>query len=159
MLDSQHRLDLGQNRRDASFDRGTFFRRALYHMEMIELRPLLRNAIATLFAVVAVGCHTTKNVNLVENPDATSRPSRIEVLTRSGASVTVYAPVIQRDSVRGFSDETKTTPVTLAVNDIQSARSRQVSGGRTALLVFGIVAAVVGTLFVLAVIAFSDAAY
>ena len=64
MLDPQHRLDLRQDRHDTSFDRETFFRRALYHMEMIELRPQLRNAFsggrtaALVLALVAAAAAT-----------------------------------------------------------------------------------------------------
>ncbi len=123
---------------------------------MIEPRRQLRNAIVGLCAVFAAGCHTSKNVNLVENPDTTSRPSRIEVVTKSGSAIRVYAPVIERDSLRGYLDEERTNATVLAVSDIQSARSRQVSSGRTAALVVAIVAAAVGTLFVLAIIALSQ---
>ena len=104
-----------------------------------------------------MACHVTRNVNLVENPDATSRPSQIEVVTKGGSTIVVYNPVIQRDSLRGYSDHTKATPIVLATTDIQTARTRQLSGGRTAFLVVGIVAAVAGALFIALIIALSNA--
>ena len=125
-------------------------------MEMIDLRLQLRNLAAGICAFGAIGCHTTKNVNLVENPDATSRPSRIEVITKGGSRIVVYQPVIQRDSLRGFSDQERTSPVTIAVSDVQSATSREVSGGRTALFVFGLIAAAVAAVFVVLIIALSQ---
>ena len=157
MLDSQHRLYFGENRRDPRFDFRSFFRRALYHIEMIEPGRRLRNAIATVCTVSSMACHVTKNVNLVENPDATSRPSQVEILTKGGSTIVVYDPVVQRDSLRGYSDQGKMSPIVLATSDIQSARTRQLSGGRTALLVTGIVATAIGALFIVAIIVLSNA--
>jgi hypothetical protein len=126
---------------------------------MIEPIRQLRNAIAIACALLSLGCHVTRNVNLVENPDAASRPSRIEVITKSGSTVVVYSPVMTGDSVRGFSDQARTNPLVLAASDIQSAKVREVSGGRTAILVAGIVAAVVAALFIALIIALSNAGF
>lgn len=104
-----------------------------------------------------MACHTTRNVKLVENPDATSRPSQIEVVTRSGATILVYDPVIQRDSLRGYSDRDGKTPTALAVSDIQSAKARQLSGGRTAALVLGLVAAAAAAWVLFIIVALSSA--
>ena len=129
-------------------------------MEMIELRLHLRNVVATFFVAITLGCDTTKNVNLVENPDATSRPSQIQVLTKSGARIVVYEPIVREDSVRGYTGAERTTPVIVAVSDIQSARTRQLSGGRTALLTLGIVAvALLAAWVALLAIIFSDDSY
>lgn len=159
MLDSQHRLDFSEYRRYSRFDLRRLFSRSLYHTEMIELRRYLRNAAVIFFAASIAACHVTKNVHLVENSDATSRPSRIEVTTRSGSTFFIYQPVVQGDSVRGFSDEARKSPTAIAVSEIANAQTRAVSSGRTALLVFGIVAAVAGTLFILAVMAVSSIDY
>ena len=126
---------------------------------MIELRRCLRNAAVIFFTASTAACHVTKNVHLVENSDATSRPSRIEVTTRSGSTFFIYQPVVQTDSVRGFSDEDRKSPTAIAVSEIANARTREVSGGRTALLVFGIVAAALTTLIILAAMAFSTVDY
>ena len=126
-------------------------------MQMIEPRRQLRNAIATVCAVLSMGCHVTKNVSLVENPDAASRPSEIEVVTKSGSTIVVYSPVISRDSLRGYSDQARATPILLATSDIQVARARALSSGRTAALVVVIVAAAVTALFVAFIIALSNA--
>jgi hypothetical protein len=126
---------------------------------MIELRRCFRNAAVVFFAASSIACHVTKNVQLVENSDATSRPSQIEVTTKSGSTFVIYDPVVQSDSVKGFSDPDRRTPTAIATTSIASAQTRQVSSGRTALLVFGIVAAAVGTLFILAVMAVSSIEY
>jgi hypothetical protein len=127
---------------------------------MIELRSLFGNGITAVFAALTIGCHATKNVNLVENPDATSRPSRIDVRMKTGSTVAVYQPVVRQDSLRGFSDESRVAPVTIAVSDIQSARTREFSGGRTALLTIGIVAAALVVAWVaLIAVVFSDDSY
>ena len=126
---------------------------------MIELRRCLRNAVAIFLATAISGCHVTKNVILSENPDATSRPSRIDVTTKSGSTLVIYDPVVQSDSVKGFSDPDRKNPTAIATTEIASAQTRQVSSGRTALLVVGIVAAVVGTLFILAAMAISNITY
>lgn len=160
VLDPEHRHDLSEYCGDPSLNGWILFRRALYHIEMIEPRPLFRNGIAAVFAALMLGCHATKNVNLVENPDATSRPSRIEVRMKSGSAVVVYQPVVRQDSLRGFSDADGVTPVSLAVSDIQSARTREFSGGRTALLTIGIVAAgLLAAWVALIAIVFSDDSY
>src|SRR5689334_17708748 len=114
MLDPEHRHYLCKYRRYSLLDCSILFQATLYHIEMIELRPRFRNAIAGLCAALAMGCHTTRNVNLVENPDATTRPSRIEVVTKNGSSITVFDPIVRQDSVRGFSDDARTAPVTVA---------------------------------------------
>ena len=127
---------------------------------MIELRPQFRNAIVGLCACLALGCHTTRNVKLVDNPDATTRPSQIEVLTRSGSRITIFQPVVRQDSVRGYSDEEQSTPVTVATSDILEARTRQFSGGRTALLTIGVVGvALLAAWVTLIAIIFSDDSY
>jgi len=124
---------------------------------MIEPIRQLRNAIVTACAIMSMGCHVTRNVNLVENPDAASRPSEIEVITKTGSTVVVYSPVIMRDSLRGYSDKARSTPFVLATSDIQTARARQLSGGRTAVLVVGIVAALVAAWIVVIIVALSNA--
>ena len=124
---------------------------------MIEPIRQLRNVIVTASAMVSMSCHVTRNVNLVENPDAASRPSEIEVITKTGSTVVVYSPVIMRDSLRGYSDEARSTPFALATSDIQAARSRQLSGGRTGVLVVGIVAALVAAWIVVIIVALSNA--
>jgi hypothetical protein len=106
--------------------------------------------------VFAGGCQTTRNVSLVENPEATSRPSEMNVVTKGGSDIVIYAPVVQRDSLHGFLDEQRTNPTVLAVSDIKTAKSRQFSGGRTAALVVTLVAATLLTLFGLALAAFSE---
>jgi len=128
-------------------------------MEMIEPRRPFRNVIATVCAVSTIGCHVTRNVNLVENPDAASRPKEIEVVTRSGSTIVVYSPVIARDSLRGYSDQERATPIVLATSDIQVARARALSGGRTALLVTGIVAAAVAAVFLVFIIILSNVGF
>ena len=117
---------------------------------MIELRRYLRNAAPIFFVALSSACHVTKKVHLVENSDATSRPSRIEVTTKSGSTFTVYQPVVQSDSVKGFSDPDRTIPTAVATADIAKAQTREMSGGRTALLVFGIVVVTLTTLLLLA---------
>jgi hypothetical protein len=67
--------------------------------------------------------------------------------------------MIRGDSLRGFSDEARANPTALAVRDIQSARTRQFSGGRTAALALGLVAVAAGALLVFAAIAFSNVDY
>jgi len=126
---------------------------------MIEPIRQLRNAIFTACAVMSIGCHVTKNVDLVENPDAASRPSEIEVITKTGSTVVVYSPVIMRDSLRGYSDQARSTPFVLATSDIQSARARHFSGGRTAVLVTGIIAALVAAFIVGIIIVLSNVGF
>ena len=159
MVDPEHWLYFSENGHDACFDFGAFFSRTLYHMEMIDIRRRFRNVVAGICAASAMSCHTTRNVNLVENTDATSRPSRVEVMTRSGSTIVVFDPIVRQDSLRGFSDEERRNPVTLATSDIQNAKTRQLSGGRTALLVFGLIAAIVAGLLIAAIIAFSETNY
>ena len=79
---------------------------------------------------------------------------------KSGSAVVVYQPLVRQDSLRGFSDADGVTPVSLAVSDIQSARTREFSGGRTALLTIGIVAAgLLAAWVALIAIVFSDDSY
>jgi len=80
-------------------------------------------------------------------------------MTRSGSTIVVFDPIVRQDSLRGFSDEERRNPVTLATSDIQNAKTRQLSGGRTALLVFGLIAAIVAGLLIAAIIAFSETNY
>jgi hypothetical protein len=101
---------------------------------------------------LAMACQTWQPVTLVENPNAASRPDRLEAITVENARYIVYTPMVRGDSVRGWTDVERTHSIALATSNIVSARTRQVSGARTALVVIGATVAAVGTLFVLALI-------
>ena len=110
----------------------------------------LRSTISILFLAGITACHGTRSVTLNVNPDPSTRPTAVEIRTRSGPRFTVYGPEVRNDSVFGWFDEARTKPAALPVSDIESARTRSFSGGKTAGLVVGIMAATLLALFIIA---------
>ena len=96
-----------------------------------------------LSTMLTTSCTTMRNVSLVENPNAATRPERIEVQT-AGRTYAVYSPTVRGDSVHGWNDVNQTKPISFAVSEIQRARARALSTERTvAAVVAGLVGAYV----------------
>ena len=116
--------------------------------------PQLRSIVAVVSAATTFACQTWKPVTLNENPDPAARPSRIEITSRGGSTSIVYSPVVRGDSLYGWQDRERTVPAAYAVADITTARTRQLSGGRTAALVAGTIVAlaVLWAIFVITLI-------
>jgi hypothetical protein len=98
---------------------------------------IVRRFIAIFAATATLGCYTVRPVNLVENADASRRPENIDVTTNHGPETRIYGPVIRKDSLYGWYDEDRTRPATIGINEIVSARTRQLSTGRTVALLVG----------------------
>jgi hypothetical protein len=111
----------------------------------------LRKLIAIFTATATVGCYTVRPVNLVENADAPSRPETIDITTHHGPELRIYGPVIRRDSLYGWYDEDRTRAATFGIDEIVSARTRQLSTGRTAALLVGGGVVVIATAYIILV--------
>lgn len=114
---------------------------------------LLRKSIAVFAVTATLGCYTMKPVNLVENPDASRRPETIDITTSHGPELRIYGPVIRGDSLFGWYDEGRTRLATIGIDQIVTARTRQLSTGRTAALLIGGGAVLITTAYLLVVAA------
>ena len=112
---------------------------------------ILRRLIAIFAATANLGCYTVRPVSLVENADASRRPETIDVTTNHGPEMRIYGPVIRKDSLYGWYDEDRTRPATFGINEIVSARTRQLSTGRTAALLVGGGVVVIATAYLILV--------
>jgi hypothetical protein len=85
----------------------------------------LRSLIAATVAVCTIGCYSWKPVRLDVNPDASTRPSRIEISTQDRARYTLFSPEVRGDSLHGWFDDSRSKPASFAVIQIVSAQVRQ----------------------------------
>jgi hypothetical protein len=82
------------------------------------------------------------------------RPSSIRVTRTDGTIITLKSPVVRGDSLVGAVSSEGAAPSTgVGLSDVGSVSIRKTEGGRTALLVLGIVGVVVGGLVLAAAIA------
>ena len=88
-------------------------------------------SLAVVTTICASSCMTTKNVSLVENPSAATRPTKVEVTSRGG-TYTLNDPVIRGDSLYGWTEGRRNHTVSFAISDIQRVTTQQLSTGRTA---------------------------
>ena len=117
------------------------------------MKQFLRNLIATFCATATLGCYSWRPVALEENPNTNTRPEKLRVMTKGGASFDVYRPVVAGDTLRGWSDAQRTTPVAFPVSDVATARTRQLNEARTFLAIAG---SAVGALVILSAIVWAS---
>lgn len=116
----------------------------------------VRNGVAVLLAVTMLGCHTTRQVTMNVNPDASSRPRKVEIQIHSGPRFTVYGPEVRNDSLFGWFDKERTKPAGIPLNEIGSARTREFSFGKTLGLTLGLAALTYIALLILFLTTYAD---
>ena len=113
--------------------------------------PALRSLIAVTVAVWTIGCYSWKPVRLDANPEASTRPSRIEITTKEPARYTVYHPEVRGDSLHGWLDDSRSRPVSFVVSQIAGAEVRKLNVLQVMGVTIGLAAVVVLTLLFLVV--------
>jgi hypothetical protein len=107
----------------------------------------VRKLIAVFAMTTTTGCNTMRPMKLDESSEAASRPESIEVMTRRGVHAVLYAPAVRGDSLHGWYDAEKTRSASYGIDEIATAEVRQLSAGRTAALVVGGGAVVIGVVY------------
>lgn len=92
-----------------------------------------------------------------ENPDPSTRPNVVRVVTKDGSSFDIYRPVVARDTLKGWADEKLTRPVAVATSSIANAETQRLNGARTAILVTGLVAGAIVAVYAILLASFLEA--